>query len=301
MARSSPRGSETRHPNLAQLRASAAQHRIDYVMLGSLTAFATEHKKKQFGGVLPQPRALGGFSRIQLTLHGRFGWLAALGFFSSSSRQHPSLLHSQLRDAAQVLADMRQALGGDALKTVRRSRSRAARNALSAGPRSNANVEWAGILPDRFIEDRHHPSTTLSPQDSTEMPSFARSKERSAGAAVRLVPAEPPRLSEATRHNMMILAKQHFSRLTVGMFGLTPVYPLDATYISREMLDGKPVHLLELRGPNDYVARLCVDVSSHLPRMISWMGRPAHASVSPLLRADTRLADGGAQALFQRL
>lgn len=62
-------GSEAGHPNLTQLRAAAAQHRIDYVVLGSLTAFAGEQKKKRFGGLLPKPLVLGGFSRDHSTLH----------------------------------------------------------------------------------------------------------------------------------------------------------------------------------------------------------------------------------------
>jgi hypothetical protein len=185
-------------------------------------------------------------------------------------------------DASQVLADMRQALGGDVLKTIETFSVTGSQGRGVGRITMNVTVEWAGILPDRFIEERHHPSSTITSGFNGD--ALVREFKGTTGGRGRsLLPAEPPRLSEATRHNMMILAKQHFSRLTVGMFGITPVYPLDATYISRETLDGKPVHLLELRGPNDYVARLCVDVSSHLPRMISWMGRPLSLSVATLL------------------
>jgi hypothetical protein len=174
-------------------------------------------------------------------------------------------------EASQVLADMRQALGGDALNTIETFSVKGREERLGGRFTMSANVEWAGILPDRFIEERHHPSSTITSGFNGD--ALVRSFKGPPGGRGRSpLPAEPPRLSEATRHNMMILAKQHFSRVTVGMFGITPVYPLDATYVSRETLDGKPVHLLELRGPNDYVARLCVDVSSHLPRMISWEG-----------------------------
>jgi curli biogenesis system outer membrane secretion channel CsgG len=48
--------------DLVRLRAAAAERHVDYVVLGRLTAFSSEHQKKGFGGVVPLP-LLGGFSR----------------------------------------------------------------------------------------------------------------------------------------------------------------------------------------------------------------------------------------------
>ena len=50
-------------PNLAQLRAAAAEHNVDYLLLGRVTAFDTDHKKRRFGGLLPKPRLLGALTR----------------------------------------------------------------------------------------------------------------------------------------------------------------------------------------------------------------------------------------------
>jgi curli biogenesis system outer membrane secretion channel CsgG len=60
--------SEAGHANLDRLRAAAAESHVDYVVLGSLTAFSTEHKKKGVGGAVPLPFFLGGFSRQQAQL-----------------------------------------------------------------------------------------------------------------------------------------------------------------------------------------------------------------------------------------
>jgi len=60
--------SEIGHVNLDRLRAAAAESHVDYVVLGSLTAFSTEQKKKGFGGAIPTPFFLGGFSRQQAQL-----------------------------------------------------------------------------------------------------------------------------------------------------------------------------------------------------------------------------------------
>jgi curli biogenesis system outer membrane secretion channel CsgG len=55
------------HANLVRLRAAAAERRVDYLVLGRLTAFTNERKKKGFGGVIPVP-FIGGFSREQALL-----------------------------------------------------------------------------------------------------------------------------------------------------------------------------------------------------------------------------------------
>jgi curli biogenesis system outer membrane secretion channel CsgG len=57
------------HADLERLRAAAAERHVDYIVLGRLTAFSSEHKKKGFGGVLPLPFVLGGFARDQSLLH----------------------------------------------------------------------------------------------------------------------------------------------------------------------------------------------------------------------------------------
>jgi curli biogenesis system outer membrane secretion channel CsgG len=54
--------------NLERLCAAAAERQVDYVVLGSLTAFSNEHKKKRIGALLPAPLLLGGFSRQQAQL-----------------------------------------------------------------------------------------------------------------------------------------------------------------------------------------------------------------------------------------
>jgi curli biogenesis system outer membrane secretion channel CsgG len=54
--------------NLERLRAAAAERRVDYVVVGSVTAFSTEQKKRRFGGIFPKPFVAGGFARNQSML-----------------------------------------------------------------------------------------------------------------------------------------------------------------------------------------------------------------------------------------
>src|SRR6266568_1492480 len=52
--------------NLQRLRDAAAIRHVDYVVLGTVTAFATEHSRKHAGGILPRPFVIGGLSREQM-------------------------------------------------------------------------------------------------------------------------------------------------------------------------------------------------------------------------------------------
>ena len=56
-------------PSLSELRAAAAERHVDYLVVGTLTQFSTEQKKRRFGGVLPRPIFLGGIARQQTVLH----------------------------------------------------------------------------------------------------------------------------------------------------------------------------------------------------------------------------------------
>ena len=56
---------EAGRANLERLRAAATERNVDYVVVGSLTGFSSEQKKKRFGGVFPKPFLLGGFGRHQ--------------------------------------------------------------------------------------------------------------------------------------------------------------------------------------------------------------------------------------------
>jgi curli biogenesis system outer membrane secretion channel CsgG len=54
--------------NLERLRAAATERRVDYVVLGRLTAFSTERKTKRFGAGIPVPFVFAGVSRDQTQL-----------------------------------------------------------------------------------------------------------------------------------------------------------------------------------------------------------------------------------------
>jgi len=59
---------ETSGASLEPLRAAAAVRHVDYLVVGTLTAFSTEQNRRRFGGLLPRPLFLGGVNRQQTSL-----------------------------------------------------------------------------------------------------------------------------------------------------------------------------------------------------------------------------------------
>jgi curli biogenesis system outer membrane secretion channel CsgG len=59
---------EAGRPNLERLRDAAHERRVDYVVLGSVTAFSTENKKKRVGAIVPLPFLFGGVTKQQAQL-----------------------------------------------------------------------------------------------------------------------------------------------------------------------------------------------------------------------------------------
>jgi len=179
-------------------------------------------------------------------------------------------------DASRVLADMRQALGGDAaiaaLHTF--SVSGSEQRSMPGGPTFGVGIEWFCELPDRFIrvrrsstpwgddinEDGFNAGQWIHRRDSP-MPGPDR-RPKSA--------AEEAALEERTVRDL----HHEFSRLTVAMIGIPALDPLDASYATAQTVDGRHCDVLALKSSDGYEARLWIDTASHLPFAIAWMGKP---------------------------
>jgi hypothetical protein len=85
------------------------------------------------------------------------------------------------------------------------------------------------------------------------------------------------------RQSLLASNKRDFARLTLGMFATGPaVFPLEFAYGGEaEAPDGK-AHVIDVKGPDGFVARLFVDMKTHLPLMLSWMDKePMRMTIGP--------------------
>jgi hypothetical protein len=180
-------------------------------------------------------------------------------------------------DAARVLADMRQALGGDtALAAVRAFSVDGSESRDLGGRTTGAEVEFAVELPDRFVRV-HRLSTPFGMSvDTTGFNGDRRIRRRDSDLPVPPDPFENETPDQKAQRAARVVRdlKHEFSRLALATIGPPAIDPLDVTFDGRETIDGRPADVLQLRSADGYTARLFVDAATHLPVMVSWMGSP---------------------------
>jgi hypothetical protein len=200
-----------------------------------------------------------------------------------------SPVHGQVRDATQVLAAAREALGGDknlaAVKTfVATGRTRQLRGNNLVPIEFEINCE----LPDKFVRKDEFPA-----QDSDLTVNGFR------GDDVILFPQPPAGRGGPPTPQRLTTVKQEFARLVLGAFGTSfPSFPLAFKYAAEgEAPEGK-ADILDVTGPANFAARFVVQRDTHLPVMLMWQAPapPGGQGVAPpenrLYYADYRTVSG---------
>jgi hypothetical protein len=201
-----------------------------------------------------------------------------------------ALLIGQGGDVARVLADVREALGGEAkLSAVRLVQVEGQRTRVVSEGQSRASAfEFAMGLPDKFVRtdvmgnfngmDIMRTSGFNGPgliekTDAPQMGGGGHVMMRIGPGGMVGGEATPEQL-EAQRQMAMASNKREFARLALGMFGQGfAVFPLEFAYAgTAESPDGS-AHVLDVRGEDDFQARMFIDTKSHLPLMLSWMDK----------------------------
>jgi hypothetical protein len=249
----------------------------------------------------------------------------------------PALVIGQAGDVNKVLADMRAALGGAdkvaAVKTLTATGRTLRTN--QAGTTSESEFELAIEFPDKYMMRSVLANMgTMSIYRNSgfngnglinlidQPPSLGGGSGASAGGGgmqVFMRPSgaatgpggtqTPEQKTEADR--LLIAAqKKDFARLTVGLLGSSfAAFPLEFSYAGEaEAADGK-ANVVDVKGADEFTARLFVDAKTNLPLMLSWMafeplvmqqnisrgGGPGQPMVMPGGTTFTQGSRGGAQ------
>jgi hypothetical protein len=180
----------------------------------------------------------------------------------------------QDRDAAQVLAAAREALGGESKLTAVKSfvatgRTRQLRGNNLVPIEFEINCE----LPDKYVRKDEFPA-----QDTDLSVAGFRGDELIAYPPPAAGRGGPPPAQRLTT------VKQEFARLMLGAFATSfPSMPLTFKYAAEgEAPEGK-ADVIDVAGPANFSARLVVQRDTHLPVMVMWQppAPPARAGGPP--------------------
>jgi hypothetical protein len=220
-----------------------------------------------------------------------------------------TLAIGQGSQVASVLAELRQALGGEpALAAVKTVAIEGTRTRVVAEGQSRAGAfEMAMELPGRFVQKQ-----VLGSLNGVEI---ARTSGFSDGELIEKTDAPPqlggghmmirmapggmpggeptPEQIASQRAGLMASARRDFARFALGMFGTgMDVFPLEFAYAGVAESPDTKAHVLTVTGPDGFDAKLFVDIASHLPLMLTWMDR------EPLVMQLG--GPGGGMQVFQR-
>ena len=209
------------------------------------------------------------FSTRRLTpcLAGCLTAVAALTLMPSAQAQKPP-------DAVTVLAAAREALGGEKRLAAVKSFSATGRTRQVRGENLvPIEFEILAELPDRYIRRDEIPAQESGPTtigfNGDELIQLPVPEPPPARAGA---PPPNPAQQEAARKARLSGVKQDFVRLTLGMFASSfPSYPLTFTYAGQAEAPQGKADVLDAKGPDNFVVRLFIDSTTHLPIMVSWM------------------------------
>jgi hypothetical protein len=202
-----------------------------------------------------------------------------------------ALILGQGKDANDVLAQARAALGGDKLASVKAlSASGRTLRTLPNGNSMESEFELLLELPDKYLLH-----TVLAAMGNMSVyrntgfnggqvieeidrpPNLAGGNVviRVVGPGGTMDPEKMTPAQKAEADKLRLLSnKKDFARLALGMLAAsTPAFPLEFTYAGQaESPDGR-ADVIAVKGEGDFEAKLFVDEKTRLPLMLSWIAR----------------------------
>jgi len=212
-----------------------------------------------------------------------FGQFLLIGILAAVSLRAVSTPSSQApaptRDASAILAQAREALGGE-------KRLSAVKNFVATGRTRQVRgdnlvpieFEIAVELPDKYVRKDEIPaqesgptSTGFNGNELIQLPVPTAPVLPAGDGRAGGPPAPSPAQLEAMRTARVAAVKQDFVRLTLGMFaGSFDSYPLTFTYVGQAEAPQGKADVIEAKAPPNFTMRLFVNSETHLPIMVSW-------------------------------
>jgi hypothetical protein len=199
--------------------------------------------------------------------------VAVMEFYPNASAQDAA------SKARQLIAVARAVMGGDKLKslgvegTYRRSLGQMEMN-------GELTIEM--ILPDRILKVetmRPFGNMEINRLEAVNGDAVWEDQQQSGGGGniiIRRGPGggDPKQAREMTEQSI----RAEFARLTLGLLLATPSgFPVEYSYAGEaESPEGK-ADVLDVKGPNNFAARLFLDQKNHYPLMLTYKGKKPRA------------------------
>jgi len=199
------------------------------------------------------------------------------------------------RQAADVLRDLRAALGGEAALDAVQALSMTGSMTKSRG--KSLSLEVVAVLPDRFMTvERDLDRTGPLEIDVTYYNGFKGAELIRWTEANIPFPPEPgpqtPAAIAQRRAENLLRQKQIFARLCLVLFGKSIAgYPLQFTAVASSTIEGRAVDIIDANAADGFVVKLYVDSATHLPTRLTWEA-PAPVLVTTSMSSQVMVRGG---------
>lgn len=179
--------------------------------------------------------------------------------------------------AQQLIAQARAALGGDKLKSVTSLSANGTYRRMLGGREMAGEVQFDLVLPDKMIRvETMNPigNVEITRMEAVNGDNVWMDQQTSGGGGnmvmIRRPGGDSPHGQEMQKNSL----RADFARTTLGLL-LTTLsnFPVEYSYAGvADSPDGK-ADVLEVKGPNNFTARLFLDQKSHKPLLLSYQSR----------------------------
>jgi len=197
--------------------------------------------------------------------------------------------------AGQILADARQAMGGDKLTGLQTLLATGRTQRVRGNNLVPIEFEIAIERPDKYVRKDEVPAEESGPTatgfageaviQTGAQPARGGGAGRPGGsgpaanaqAAGGRGPAGPPTPEQlaAQQRAQLTTAKQDFTRLSLGLLlDSLPAYPLTFAFAAQAAAPQGTADVLDVTGEGGFNARLFINHDTHLPIMVSWQAPP---------------------------
>jgi len=196
--------------------------------------------------------------------------------------------------AGQILADARQAMGGDKLTNLQTLVATGRTQRVRGNNLVPIEFEIAIERPDKYVRKDEVPAEESGPTTTgfagEDLIQTGAQPARAGGAGRPAGPAPAPGAAAGGRgpaaaptpeqlatqkRAQLTAAKQDFTRLSLGLWlDSLPTYPLTFAFAAQAAAPQGTADVLDVSGDGGFTARLFINHDTHLPIMVSWQAPP---------------------------
>jgi hypothetical protein len=199
---------------------------------------------------------------------------------------------TQEADSTKLLAEVRQALGGErALAAVTSFSLEGLGKVASRDRIFTYTLQISCQLPDKFVVVRTQasPGMNVTERDGFNQDEAIRetvfSPPQPPAAPLPGMPKDTPETLAAARREALLANKQRFGALALALIARAfRAYPLEFGDGGTMDVQGSPARVIEAKASGRTVVRLCVNPRTRMPVMVSWHSRPQLVQLPGWLR-----------------